>query len=203
MANAFFRQFGRPEGALGAVVGHLMAWKNGERSRWALELLAPRPGERVLEIGFGPGVDLGRLLAATAPGGRVAGVDPSAVMNRQAAGRNRAAIRSGALEVRLAEAAPLPFADGTFDAVYSSNSAFFWHDVPAALREVARVLRRGGRALVSVQPMWRGAGEADTERWRATLEDALRAAGLGDVRSSRRDLRGAPAVAVQGTRPPL
>ncbi|MEZ4653284.1 MAG: hypothetical protein R3E12_06705 [Candidatus Eisenbacteria bacterium] len=43
-------------------MGHLMAVKNRGRSRMVLEQLDLEPGDRVLEIGFGPGVDLGRCL---------------------------------------------------------------------------------------------------------------------------------------------
>ena len=109
--RSFFAQFGHPRGSLGALVGHLMAIKNGERSRWLLGVLAPKAGERVLEVGFGPGVDLRRSSEAVGPTGFVAGVDVSEVMLRQATARNRAPIANGRMRLEQASATALPFGD--------------------------------------------------------------------------------------------
>ena len=47
MLSAFYRQFQKPEGFLGSLVGRLMAARNGRRSEWALGVLAPQSGDRV------------------------------------------------------------------------------------------------------------------------------------------------------------
>lgn len=198
--NAFFRQFGHPQGALGWLAGHLMAVKNGERSRWALELVAPRAGERVLEIGFGPGVDLGRLARTVGPLGLVAGVDPSREMLRQATARNRAFVRERRVDARLGSAANLPFSDESFDAVMALNSAQFWADLRASMAETLRVLRPGGRAVIVVQPRRPGATHADTVEWRDKLRGAMNEAGFGSVETKELHLAPAPAVAAIGVR---
>src|SRR5262245_11794996 len=129
VVKAFFRQFGHPTGPLGWLVGHLMAVKNGARSRWALGVLAPRTGERVLEIGFGPGVDVARLARAVGPAGFVGGVDVSREMVRHATARNRGEVRAERVDLREGSAVRLPFHDASFDAVYATNSAQFWPDL--------------------------------------------------------------------------
>jgi SAM-dependent methyltransferase len=63
----------------------------GWRSQFALPL-APAPGERVLELGFGHGRTIAWLAERTGPDGLVAGADPSDTMLRQASARNRDAI---------------------------------------------------------------------------------------------------------------
>jgi ubiquinone/menaquinone biosynthesis C-methylase UbiE len=198
--KSFFAQFAHPKGPLGWAVGHLMAAKNGERSRWALSLLDAQPDESILEIGFGPGVDVRRLLAAVGDRGRVDGVDVSAEMVRQARARNREAVAAGRsrLERTGAGAGALPFDSAAFDAAYATNSAQFWPDLDAGMRELRRVLRLGGRAVVVVQPMWRGATEADTERWQTRLLDAMRSAGFGTVTSATRPMRPVAATAALG-----
>src|SRR5258706_12048265 len=52
------KQFAKPTGTLGWMVGHVMAMKNGERSEWVFSLLDLKREDHVLEIGFGSGADL-------------------------------------------------------------------------------------------------------------------------------------------------
>src|SRR5262249_55281859 len=119
---AFYAQFRKPAGLLGAVVGHVMALKNARRGAWVIGLVRPRPGERILQVGFGPGADARKVLAAVGSSGSFAGADFSEVMVRQAVSRNRGAVGQGRADFRLADiAAGLPWNDEDFDAVYSIN----------------------------------------------------------------------------------
>jgi SAM-dependent methyltransferase len=179
--TGFYAQFGNPTGPLGWLVGHLMAVKNGQRSAWALSLLDAQPSERLLEIGFGPGVDIRRLAGVVGPAGQVAGVDVSPEMVRQASARNAAAIRDGRVHLRLGDVVELPFSDEAFDAAYSTNCAQFWRDLVRGMIEVRRVLRPGGRAVLVVQPMARGATDADASTWQDKLARSAEAAGFTHV----------------------
>lgn len=120
-----------------------MARTNRTSVAWVINLLGIKPGDRVLEIGFGPGVGL-ELLARQAPKAKLLGVDVSEEMFRQAAARNRAAIDDGQVELRLGSAEHLPFLDDAFDKAFSVNSLQVWTDPMAGLREARRVLRNGG-----------------------------------------------------------
>ena len=75
------RQFGQPAGLLGWAAGQIMAVKNRGRSLWVISLLDIQRDDRVLEIGFGPGVDL-RRVSEIAADGFVTGVDHSKEMVR-------------------------------------------------------------------------------------------------------------------------
>ena len=179
--NAIYEQFRRPSGPLGWVVGQAMALKNTSRSQWVLQLLAAKPGEQILEVGFGSGVDVARILRGVAPGGKVMGIDLSDVMVRMARRRNRRAVTEGRAVLTEASVEDLPFADDQFDAVYSVNCAQFWPDLQAALAGLYRVTRTGGRAVIAVQPRHRGATAADSQRWRDKLERAAQAAGWRSI----------------------
>ena len=102
--------FACPRGFSGAVIGYLIAWTHGWRNKWVLTLLDVKPDDRVLEIGFGPGTEI-QHVAKLAKRGFVAGIDPSDVMLRQAARRNRRYIREGCVELRLASMTAMPYAD--------------------------------------------------------------------------------------------
>lgn len=193
-------QFGRPSGLGGWLVGHLMAVKNGARSRFVLGELGAREGNRVLEIGFGPGVDIARAAALVGPRGSIVGIDPSDEMARQARARNRRAMAEGRVQLVVGSACALPFDDGSFDRVFTINAVQFWEDLVVGLCEVRRVLRPGGVAAIAIQPRNRGAGVEDTARWEHRLVDGLTSLGLYDVRATRDQARPAPTVCAVATR---
>lgn len=166
-------QFAYPTGWLGSLVGYAMAVKSRQRSLWVLSLLDVQPDDHVLEIGFGPGVDVQRVSRVAA---FVAGIDHSAVMVQQARRRNRGAIRAGRVDIRQGTIAEqLPFADGEFSKAFTINSYQFWPDPIAGVRELRRVLRPGGVIAITIQPRWQGATDGDARRVgeevRALLQD--------------------------------
>jgi demethylmenaquinone methyltransferase/2-methoxy-6-polyprenyl-1,4-benzoquinol methylase len=121
------------------------------RPRWTgLGLLSARSGERVLEVGCGPGTALVELGRAVGPSGRVAGVDLSPAMVGRAAARLAHAGMSEHVVVRVADALRLPWPDGSFDALFAAFvlELFDTPEIPAALGEWRRVLRGEGRIVV-------------------------------------------------------
>jgi SAM-dependent methyltransferase len=154
-------QFHRPAGAGGRLVGWVMARRSSNRKRnaWVVSLLEVARTDRVLEIGFGPGIAI-REAAARASGGLVCGVDHSEVMLGQARRRNAAAVRARRVDLRLGTAERLPGFDAAFDKALAVNSMGFWHDQVACLRSVRSLLRPGGRIAVAAQPRCPGATAA-------------------------------------------
>lgn len=138
------QMFGRPQGLLGRIGGVILAQEKRDFFPWVIEQLAAQPGDQVLEVGFGPGVAISHLVKQ-AVAAHIAGVDYSEVMLQQASRRNAAAIAAGKVELRYGSALALPFADETFTCAFSINSMQLWPDAAAGLRELARVLKPGGR----------------------------------------------------------
>src|SRR6516164_7392546 len=85
-----------------------------------IALLNPRPGERILEIGFGTGSSLVPIASAVGASGHVAGIDISPGMKTVAEQRLRAANLAAAVDLRVGAVPPLPFGDNTFDAVFTA-----------------------------------------------------------------------------------
>ena len=110
-----------------------------------LALLDAQPGERVLDVGSGPGYLVASLADAVGPAGAVHGLDPSTPMNTAA--RDLTADRPW-VSIDEGDALALPYPDGTFDAAVSTQVYEYVADVPAALAELRRVVRAGGRALI-------------------------------------------------------
>jgi ubiquinone/menaquinone biosynthesis C-methylase UbiE len=145
------RMFGRPKGILGRLGGVIMAHTNQQCAAWAIDLLGVQPNDRVLEVGFGPGVGI-QLLARSVSGGYIAGVDPSAEMVRQARARNMKAIEGGRVDLRYGSVESLPFEDETFDKALAINSMHVWPDAVSGLREMRRIMRPGGKIALGFTP---------------------------------------------------
>jgi SAM-dependent methyltransferase len=104
-------------------------------------------GLRVLKTDLWDEAKNTRILAwAARRGARAFGIDISPPI----AARARAAFDRGALHAAVADVRELPFADGSFDAVYSMGTIEHFRDSERALAEIVRVLRPGGRAIVGV-----------------------------------------------------
>ncbi len=134
----------RAQGPLGRLIAFIMARETAEPNRRAIEALGVLPDDRILDVGCGPGIALMHL-ATAAPAGHVAGVDPSPLMISVAQRRNKSLVRSGRVSVTEASAATLPFPDQTFDKALCVHVIYFWDNLGPCLREIARVLKPGGR----------------------------------------------------------
>jgi arsenite methyltransferase len=155
-----------------------------------------QPGDAVLDVGCGPGFYVAELLEEVGPGGRVVGVDGSDAMLGLAARRNAGFDNVEFIE---ADATSLPVAEASFDAALSVQVLEYVADVPAALAEIRRALKPGGRlAIWDVDWATLSMRTSDPARMRrvldvwdehlthvslpATLSAQLAAAGFEDMR---------------------
>ncbi|MCI4340338.1 MAG: arsenite methyltransferase [Thermoplasmata archaeon] len=138
-------------------------------------LLSLRPGETVLDLGSGGGIDCFLAARRVGPGGQVIGVDMTPEMIERA----RAAAIRGAydrVEFRLGEIEHLPVADASVDVVLSNCVINLASDKGQVYREARRVLRPGGRLAVADMVATRPIPEEarrDGERWSACSSGAI------------------------------
>lgn len=119
---------------------------------WARELIRrarPRDGEDILDLACGTGVVTREIVGSGVSAGSLTGCDYSAGM--LAVARDRATQANIAADWVEADAGALPFPDERFDLAFCQQAFQFFPDRPAALRELARVLRPGGRVVFCVQ----------------------------------------------------
>lgn len=171
MAHLLARQLARPSGAAGRMLGALMDVANGKPLRLAVDMLAPLPGESILDAGCGTGAAMAEMLRRASC--HVTGVDASDTMLSVA--RRRLRPDAVLLEASLES---LPFAAESFDAVLALNVLYFNDGTNGMLRSLHRMLRPGGRLVAYVTD---AASMADWSFTRAGLHrlydaDALRAA---------------------------
>jgi SAM-dependent methyltransferase len=202
VSQAIFRRFARhfvhPTGPLGRGAGWIMATRgsNRARNRWAVSLLDIEPSDRVLEIGFGPGIAI-KEIARLAIDGHVCGVDHSDVMVRQASRRNAQAVRSGRVDLRLGSVERLPAFDEPFDKILAVNVIPFLANPVASLTELRALLAVGGRISIVHQPRVPGASDETSARGGQLIAAQLAQAGFSAVRVETLKLKPA-AVAVLG-----
>lgn len=161
----------------------MMRAMNRGQQHEVVQHLGPLSGE-VLEVGPGPGVLLG-LLAARPEVTGVTGVEPSAEMRRLVPDDLAHEVGRGRLRILPGDAAATGLPDASVDVVVSVNTVAIWPDLDAGVRELHRVLRSGGRLVLT----WHGGREPSQasrglvlpEEQLGRIEDAMRGP-FGDVR---------------------
>jgi SAM-dependent methyltransferase len=190
-----YSQFGRPRGLLGRLAGYIMATRpsNIERNEWVLSLLGIGPTDRVLEIGFGPGIAAGK--AATQAAELIA-IDRSAVMVRQAARRNKKLIEQGKLKLLLGSADAPDVVLGKFDKIFSVNVVQFWKEPALVFRKLRSMLRPGGVVVTAYMPRHRGATNEDAHAKAKQIASWLREAGFLRIETQTKLMKPVAVVAV-------
>lgn len=145
------RQAASPRGLFGRILAIIWGREHGGLLTEVLDELDLRPGQRVLEIGSGPGHAL-REAVRRARGGHIVGVDVSELMVRLARGRNRDALARGEVEVWLEDVASLSLEVASFDRIFSMHSVYFWRGVEDVLAKLGASLRKDGRLVLAFLP---------------------------------------------------
>lgn len=119
-----------------------------EVRRRVMELLAPTPGQTVLDVGCGAGQEALELAKLVGPDGSVIGIDKSETLIAEARGRTAQA-GVGNVEFRVGDAQSLPLDDNGVDGVRSDRVFQYLADPARAMRELRRVTRPGGTVVVA------------------------------------------------------
>lgn len=145
-------QLRRPSGLFGRhVVARILNRGNASMNVLTAKLLALAADDHVLEVGFGGG-DLIARMHPVVTRGRIVGVDFSPAMTALCERRFSTMVRAERVALHCASVDALPFASEEFTKAATVNTIYFWPDPVAALAEVHRTLRPGGRIVVAFNP---------------------------------------------------
>lgn len=183
------QQARRPHGTVGLLLSMIWIRETAAVNDTAIDLLAPAAGQRILELGFGPGRTLDRIAATRA---HAIGIETSPAMLRTATRRNHAHIDAGRMRLHHGDGITLPIETHSVDGAVSVHTIYFWPQPAVTLDELARVLRPGGRLVLAFR-----AGEHPLPRrldphvyhtvpTTGQAVESLRAAGFTDTRVETR-----------------
>lgn len=190
-------QFKNPHGALGQLAGFIMANRpsNVVRNHWTLELLELQPSDRLLELGYGPGIAIEKA-AEVITEGLIVGVDHSETMYDQASRRNAAAIQRGLVKLYALPVEELPAFDKPFDKICSANVVQFWPDPPLQFKKLRTLLAPGGVIASTYMPRHKNANRADALGKAENIVSDMRQAGFTNIQVKEKAFAPVPAISV-------
>jgi ubiquinone/menaquinone biosynthesis C-methylase UbiE len=191
----FSRQARRPSGLVGRyLMPRLFNTGNADLNGFVKECLDLQTTDRVLEIGFGPGKLIHEMAKVTTEG-VVEGIDFSREMLKRASRVNKTQIAEGRVLLHEGDCGALPFGDGVFTKLCTSNTIYFWPRPRDYISEIFRVTRKGGSVVIGFRDDEQMSGLGLSEEVfriysQAQVIDLLEQAGF--VRAHIREKEGLP-----------
>jgi len=190
-------QFKQPHGYLGQLAGFIMAKRpsNIERNEWTLELLDLKSTDRVLEVGFGPGIAIERV-SQIVKDGVIVGVDHSETMLHQAKKYNANAIRRGLVKLHLGSVETLPVYEQPFNKIYSANVVQFWDNIEKVFAFLHDLLSPDGKIATTYMPRHSGATNVDTHKKANEIVESLKDVGFKNIQVMEKPLKPVSVICV-------
>lgn len=148
--NIWMKNLAKPEGLLGHFVGQFLAIEYIEVNLWAVHMLQVKSEDKILEVGFGPGL-AAKAMAKLAPYGLIAGIDYSELMLSRAKRTNSTEIKQGLMDLRHANVSNLPDFGIHFDKIVAINNVMYWENPVEALKQLRASLKPGGLISLVLQ----------------------------------------------------
>ncbi|GAB3933925.1 class I SAM-dependent methyltransferase [Larkinella terrae] len=149
--EAVAAQLRKPDGEFGKQVGAKMNESNWYINQYLIENLNLKNHDKLLEIGMGNGFFVKDIFAKE-PSVTYTGCDFSETMVEEASQLNQSFIDSGQAQFDRGSTTNLPFANATFDTVFTINTLYFWEKPVDDLAEIHRILKPEGELLVAIRP---------------------------------------------------
>lgn len=190
------KQFRKPAGNLGKVVGWVMSANNIDRALWTVRKLRFKPSDHLLEVGYGPGSTV-KLIAERLTSGTILGIDHSATMLKMAAKKNRSFINQKKVALKQGVVQDMEDSDMDFDIIYGSNVHFFWKNPVEEFRILYQHLKPGGRLAMVFQPRW-AKSETQVREIAETTRQQYLDVGFGNIELDFKSMKPVTCISVIG-----
>jgi len=148
MLSNIGNQFRKPRGFLGRIISKLMIKGNSREYDKLIPILEIQPHDRLLEIGYGHGLGIDRILSKYDC--HISGIDFSELMYRQANKRNRRHIDDNKATLHFGDFLNFELPVSTFDKIYFLNVIYFWNDLEIPFSRIRSALKSGGICCFSM-----------------------------------------------------
>lgn len=174
-----YEQFARPSGLAGKLAGLFMKKENERLNEWTLSFLNIERGDRVLEIGFGPGKALQKVVETQDIS--LYGTDPSEAMVETVLRKLHANGKAKQVGIINGTARDLETFSQPLDKIFSVNNLNFWETPLETLVHLRSLLRKEGRIALTLCPHENGADDDTTVVLGGQLQALLVEAGFHEV----------------------
>jgi ubiquinone/menaquinone biosynthesis C-methylase UbiE len=141
--NFIAGQFKKPTGLFGNFSSRVMVKGNGNRYSTLIKDLDIQPEDKILEIGYGPGIGI-QMITRLCPTCTVYGVDFSKLMLKKAGKLNKPAIDQSKVHLFLGDYLKIPMEQNQYDKIFCLNVIYFWDDLSKPLQKTNALLKPDG-----------------------------------------------------------
>lgn len=143
MFEALGKQLRKPSGLFGRLVSKMMDMRNREFYEKAIIELDIKSGDKIFEIGYGPGLGI-NIIANNTIDCTISGVDYSDLMYKKATKRNKKFIDGGIVNLRYGDLLTVHFDNEKYDKIFCVNVIYFWSDLNKVFEKIFAMLNDGG-----------------------------------------------------------
>jgi len=136
-------QFKKPSGLLGVLVARLMKKSNEKNYNRLITDLAVKPGDKILEIGYGPGIGI-KLIAENCTECFIEGIDFSNLMYKKASQFNKNFIADGNVRLHQGDFIEISLPANNYDKIFCLNVVYFWNELSRPFGKIRSLLKDGG-----------------------------------------------------------
>jgi cyclopropane fatty-acyl-phospholipid synthase-like methyltransferase len=180
MLETLAKQFRKPGGLLGRLAGKIMFFENRKINLWTIDRLTIKPGDYILEVGFGPGYAIEEMLQKQG-NLKIDGIDVSETMVRTAQARNEKAVHKGKLKLYQKAIEDYNQKQYRYDKVISVNNYPLWKNKKKSLDRIHQLMKDGGKIAITVQPREEDASREKTYAHAFQIEQGLLYAGFRNI----------------------